>query len=379
MAFAICSPMGKGAFFTEAKESSRIKSAIVEQYFWAWTRVMRSQPKLAYIDLFAGRGVYDDGTKSTPLLVLEHAIADPNLNERLVTLFNDSDPGNADALRKSINALPRINRLKYKPRVENDKVDDTIVSLFKNITLAPTFAFIDPWGYKGLTLELIRSFLKDWGCDCVFFFNYNRINMGLDNESVEDHIDELFGESRAKRLRKTLRGLSPVEREAGIVEALMDALRDVGAEFVLPFCFLDENGTRTSHHLIFVTKHKLGYRIMKEIMAKHSSEKFQGVASFKYCPASSLHPMLFELNRPLDELEQLLVAEFSGQRLTVQEIYDQHNVGRAYTMKNYKSVLLNMERKGRIKADPPFTERRAGTFGDSVEVRFPSSKGTKRG
>ena len=76
---------------------------------------------------------------------------------------------------------------------------------------------------------------------------------------------------------------------------------------------------------------------MKEIMAKHSSEEHQGVASFGYCPASTIHPVLFELNRPLDDLEGMLLNEFAGQTLTTVEIYDRHNVGRPYTMKNYKT------------------------------------------
>ena len=44
--------------------------------------------------------------------------------------------------------------------------------------------------------------LKDWGCDCVFFFNYNRISMGLGNEVVEEHMDALFGKERAEKLRE---------------------------------------------------------------------------------------------------------------------------------------------------------------------------------
>ena len=62
----------------------------------------------------------------------------------------------------------------------------------------PTFFFVDPWGYKGLSLRLINSVLKDWGCDCVFFFNYNRINMGLGNDAVEKHMDALFGKERGE-------------------------------------------------------------------------------------------------------------------------------------------------------------------------------------
>ncbi|HLI63849.1 MAG TPA: three-Cys-motif partner protein TcmP [Terriglobales bacterium] len=368
------------SFFDESTEQSCIKATIVRDYFWAWAKVIlptvkkRRDGRIAYIDLFAGPGRYKDGTKSTPLLVLESGIADPDMRERLVTLFNDADKNNAAALLKEIEALPGVQKLRYKPQVQAEEVGDKIVAMFEEKKLVPTFFFVDPWGYKGLSLGLINSVLKNWGCDCVFFFNYNRINMGLNNEAVERHMNVLFGDERATQLRAQLAGLPPGEREIAIVEALSESIRELGADYVLPFCFKDENGTRTSHHLVFATKHPLGYRIMKEIMAKHSSEEHQGVATFGYCPASAIYPVLFELNRPLDDLEGMLLEEFAGQTLSTAEIYDSHNVGRPYTMKNYKAVLVGMEEKGLVKADPPAAKRRKGTFADSVRVTFPPTE-----
>jgi len=43
---------------------------------------MRSDGKLAYIDLFAGPGRYEDGSASTPLMVLEKAVANPKVSCR---------------------------------------------------------------------------------------------------------------------------------------------------------------------------------------------------------------------------------------------------------------------------------------------------------
>lgn len=122
--------------------------------------------------------------------------------------------------------------------------------------------------------------------------------MGLGNEAVRQHMDALFGKERANRLREQLWGVDPSNREALIVEDLCAALREQGAAYVLPFTFKNESGSRTSHHLIFATKHFRGYEIMKGIMAKESSEHHQGVASFEYSPASEEFPILFGLSRP---------------------------------------------------------------------------------
>jgi three-Cys-motif partner protein len=109
----------------------------------------------------------------------------------LVTMFNDADVEHCRALEKLITAIPGIEKLKFKPDIRNEEVGDNIVKMFSEMHLVPTFFFVDPWGYKGLSLRLVNSVLKDWGCDCVFFFNYNRINMGLTNPVVTEHMNAL--------------------------------------------------------------------------------------------------------------------------------------------------------------------------------------------
>ncbi len=369
-----------GQFFEQSTDQSRVKAAIVANYFWAWAKVIipaakkSRHPRIAYIDLFAGPGRYDDGTMSTPLLILQRAIADPDMRAMLVTVFNDRNCDHSQSLETAISNLDGIASLNHKPKVNNYEVGDQLVKQFEQMSLVPTLFFVDPWGYKGLSLRLVNSVLKDWGCDCIFFFNYNRINMGLPNAAVDEHMDCLFGKERADKLRIRLKGLDPEERETAIVEELAEALQDLGGRYVLPFSFLNEEGTRTSHHLIFVSKHVRGYEIMKDVMAKQSSKAEQGVPSFRYCPADRKYRLLFELNRPLDDLGEMLLADFAGRTLTTQQIFNHHHVGRPYLLKNYKAVLGNLEREGKVSTDPPAAKRRAGTFADSVQVTFPALK-----
>ena len=81
--------------------------------------------------------------------------------------------------------------------------------------------------------------------------------------------------------------------------------------------------------------------------------------------------LLFELSRPLDELEGMILDEFAGKTLSMEKIYLDHNVGKPYIRKNYKDVLLRLESEVKIRANPVSDKRRPGTFGDKVEVTFP--------
>jgi three-Cys-motif partner protein len=370
-------------FFQEQKEQSLIKARIVSKYFSAWASVMLSVQKrypgytqsMAYIDLFAGPGRYNDQSKSTPLLVLDTILSDPELRNRMITLFNDRDPANIESLKTAISQISGIERLKYPPVFYNMDVGDEIVKMFKEAALPPSFFFVDPWGYKGLSLDLISSIIKDWGCDCVFFFNYNRINMGVANESIKAHMASIFGEARLAQIREECRGKTPHAREAAVVEALCNALRQNGSRYVLPFRFKNDDGSRTSHHLIFISKDFRGYEIMKDIMAKESSNTMGGVANFEYNPRDAHYKQgsLFDmLSRPLDDLRDMLLNQYAGKTIGFIELYEQHSVDKPFIKKNYKEVLRALFESGNITAVNPATGKppKKGTFADEMRITF---------
>jgi three-Cys-motif partner protein len=363
-------------FFEITREQSVVKATIVEKYFDAWAGIIIGTQKrsgrgekIGYVDLFAGPGRYQDDSVSTPLRILRKALEKPDYASRLVTIFNDKDDNNVRTLEQEIQKLEGIGSLKYPPKVWNKEVGDEIARQFASINTIPILAFIDPWGYKGLTLDLVSSFLKSWGCDCIFFFNYARINAGLSNPLVRSHMCTLFGEQRTDELAVALAEMTPPQREATIVESLAQALKAHGHKYVLPFCFKNDHGTRTKHHLILVSKHFKAYDVMKDIMAKSSTRHEQGVPTFTYCPADRGQQLLFDLNRPLDELRDMLLRDYAGRTASMRRIYEEHSVDRPYLGKNYKEVLRQMELAGEVKTNRPPSSRTG--FADHIEVTFP--------
>jgi three-Cys-motif partner protein len=336
----------KKKFYTKQTEQSRVKAEIIAKYFPAWATVVKSQTsKMAYIDLYAGRGRYDDGKESTPLLILQRAIEDAEVSQMLVTIFNDKE--HAATLRDEIAALPGVEKLKYKPTVHAMEVGENTAKLFEKIKLVPTLALLDPWGYKGLTRKLIQSLLKDWGCDLIFFFNYNRINMGLRNEKVGKHMAALFGQAWLDDLRQIVPGKRPRQRERAILRALKSGLREVGGVYVRPFRFLKHNG-RTSHHLIFVSKSFKGLEVMRDVMAGMSSRHDDDVASFAYSPQ-----MEFPRRSPLPRLQARITVDLAGRTMTVRQLFVAHSGDGRFTMKNYQEALRRLEKSGAVAVQRP--------------------------
>lgn len=370
-------------FFQEQREQSLIKARIVSKYFSAWASVILATQKkypqhpqnMAYIDLFAGPGRYDNQSKSTPLLVLETILANSDLTSRMITLFNDKDPSNIESLKTAINQLDGIKKLRFAPEFYNEEVGDRIANMFSSVNIVPTFFFVDPWGYKGLSLNLVMSIIKDWGCDCVFFFNYNRINMGVNNDGIKQHMTSLFGDNQLDIIRQKCENKSSKEREAIVVQALCDGLRNNGSQYVLPFRFKNDEGTRTSHHLIFISKNFRGYDIMKEIMYNESSDNIGGVANFEYNPRDVHYKqgsLLDMLSRPLDDLHGMLLHQYAGRTIDFMALYQEHSVDRPYIKKNYKEVFKILYNTGKIKAINSRTGKppRKGTFSDQMQITF---------
>jgi three-Cys-motif partner protein len=380
-------------FFFSQTQSSEIKTEIVRKYFVAWARVMmnavarRGQTKIGYVDLFAGKGRYEDGSKSTPILILEKAIQDKRIGEMLVCVFNDANKKNAIALKREIDSLAGVESLAYQPRVFNAKVDDNIVDRFEQTSTIPTLYFLDPFGYNGLSLRLIKAVLAPFGCDCIFFFNYNRINAALSNPVFTENMNLFFGQARANRLRANLTGRSPDEREKLIVEELKRALSELGGKYNVDYCFKDLSGHKTSHFLILTSKKPAAERIMKEIMARESSAVEHGFASFEYNPLDHLkepqpvQASLFGQLDPKEELALKLLASFAGRTVKMVEIYHEHSLGKRYTLKNYKDAIIKLDSEGRVHTNPTAEKRLKGgqmTLGDNVMVTFPI-QGEKNG
>jgi hypothetical protein len=264
--------------------------------------------------------------------------------------------------------------LSHTPQLFCQEVGEEIVAMFEGMRLVPTLFFVDPWGYKGLSLRLVNSVLKDWGCDAIFFFNYNRINMGMNNDAVREHMEALFGPERFAELRKELDDVQPSRRELLIVEKICASMKEYGTNFVLPFRFKNSNGKRTSHHLIFASKDFRGYEIMKDIMARESTGDNDGVPSFEYNPADFLpkQALLFKLSRPLEDLKADLLSTFRGKTMEMQSIYEQHSVDTPFIKKNYKNALRELLDEGKIvAASPKGKPPRKGTFADNIRVTFP--------
>ncbi len=372
-------------FYEEQDTASEVKTQIVCEYFKAWSQVILSVQddrqevgnRVGYVDLFAGKGKYDDGTPSTPIRIAQMAIKDTRLSKRLQIVLNESDSERAGALEANIFGLKGINLLEHEPVVLNEEVDARAPSRFSDLDVGPSLVFLDPWGYAGLSMELFDTFLRNWGTDLIFFFNYNRINAAVSNREVANHMNRLFGGAdRADDLRGNLEPAGPSERRSLVVRAMEHALKSRSAQWILNFTFQSAEADRVSHDLFFATKSFKGYSIMNDILSNKTSGDADEPALFD--ETREVQTSLRLAHEPIEQLGDALVSRFAGLTLTRDEIVRTHQAesgtSNAFAEKHYNQALRNLESEGQIRASSTKGRRQAGTFPNHVQITFPESE-----
>jgi hypothetical protein len=133
--------------------------------------------------------------------------------------------------------------------------------------LAPTFALIDPFGFAGAPLAILRRIMANPHCECLISFMYESINrfVGHPEAAIQAHFDELFGTEEWRRL---IVEADPARRRVGLVELYQRQLMGtVGAKYVRTFEMVN-TGNRTEYFLYFASNSLQGLSKMKQAMWK---------------------------------------------------------------------------------------------------------------
>jgi hypothetical protein len=130
--------------------------------------------------------------------------------------------------------------------------------------LAPTFAFLDPFGFSGLPMKLIGRMLKCKKCEVLVTFMSGFVRR-FNDELREDALDELFATDDWRKIRDIT---NPEDREKFLLQLYESQLKKLGgAEFVRSFGMIGPSN-QTIYYLVFATKHLKGLEVMKDAMWK---------------------------------------------------------------------------------------------------------------
>jgi three-Cys-motif partner protein len=265
--------MADNNFFKTQTASSRIKANIVANYFPKYCKIILKsrQKEIRYLDLFAGPGVYEDGSLSTPILIGDACAKDNDLKTVVHLMFNDNE--HIESLKNNFEKRYEESTFSFKPKFGDKTVgeDEKITAYLskRNTTPKnpyPTLLFFDPFGYKGINTKDLANFLCNWGNEIFLFFNIKRIHAAVENQKFDDLMTELFP-TTIETIRTDRKYVGKVhERLSLIIANLADEFKKIVPNvFHCAFKFQEEDSNTTSHYIIHFTKHNRGYDLVKQI------------------------------------------------------------------------------------------------------------------
>ncbi|MDR7666253.1 three-Cys-motif partner protein TcmP, partial [Methanosarcina sp. Z-7115] len=169
----------------DIEKHTEAKHAILKRYLQAWFPILSSfNDRILYIDGFAGPGEYSNGEPGSPIIALETAIDAARDNKRktnaeILFLFIEKDKERCEHLESLLAGRTLPHNIKYI--VECGKFDETLKSSLDQIdiqkkSLAPTFAFIDPFGISDTPFSIIERIVKFKRCEVLITFMSGFIN-----------------------------------------------------------------------------------------------------------------------------------------------------------------------------------------------------------
>ena len=360
----------------EIDPHTKIKHIILKTYVQAWFPIMASRnPRIIYMDGFAGPGIYKGGEEGSPILVLksarDHTAA---LNKELLFLFVEKDQQRFAHLEQMIDEIKSSLPQNFKIQCVHGEFDEKVGALLQHIEdnnkkLAPCFAFIDPFGFSDTPFEIIKRLMGNPRCEVLITFMFEEINRFKEhpNPKIGEHLDRLFGTSE---WRKALLPPNPADQRRALHDCYLAQLKSV-AKYVRSFKMVNKSNS-TDYFLFFGSNNILGLEKMKEAMWKADP---QGEFTFSdYTDASGLMN-LFDLPNH-DLLKSQIKTKFAGIETPVETIHDFVVAETAFLPSHFKTpVLKPMEASGELEAfRKDGKARRRGTFPDGTWIRFAPAK-----
>jgi three-Cys-motif partner protein len=351
------------------EEHTKAKHEILRLYLGAWFPILGSKiPKILYIDGFSGPGRYEGGEPGSPVIALKQAMSLSHFlaNTEVNFLFIDDRCDRVDYLKSEIAQLSLPPN--FHVYTENSEFEKSLTSILNTLAddglrLAPTFVFIDPFGWKGIPFDIVCRLLQNQRTEVFVNVMVDSINRFVEHPNPIDrqHIRNLFGVSE-ERIEIALQSS---DRVSAFRQLYQEQLQGC-AKFVRYFEMRDSRN-KVIYYLFFASNHPLGHSKMKEAFWRVDQ---QNGYKFSDCTDPN-QPVLFEID-PSTDLADFLREHYSGQVVYAEDVITFVEDRTPFIAKHARGALQQLESKGLIsvrqyKRDG--TKRTRG-FPEGVVIQF---------
>jgi len=351
---------------------TRAKHEILRYYLQAWFPILgRTSRRIIYLDGFAGPGIYKDGEEGSPIIAIETAkghILQKKFNAEIIFWFIEKEAKRAAKLKENLQDYFPILPKKMFYEVQGAEFAPTLESVLddleeKGAKLAPTFAFLDPFGFSGLPMKLIGRMLTYDRCEVLITFMSGFINR-FNDELRETTLDELFATKKWRQIRDIR---DPDKRKRFLLDLYKVQLQSVGgATFTRSFEMIGENN-QTIYHLVYGTKHWKGLKAMKEAMwnvDRRGTYKFSDITDVE-------QRFIIDYSQEVHWVPiaaDMVFNEFKARTSTIEEI--ERFVVTKTPFRFRKSILKHLEKTASPKITDVVGRKRKHTHPKGCSITF---------
>lgn len=360
----------------ELEPHTEAKHKIMQRYLGGWFAVLGgAHGRIVFIDGFAGPGRYKNGEDGSPVIamntLLDHQAIDRLLDRcEFVFFFCEPDSRRFPALQQTLaeikearDGLPDKVKVEAVDQTFADAIDELLGHLREQKKeLAPTFAFVDPFGIKGIEMAQIAELLSFDRCE--LFINIATQSMGrfINTPEFEAHMDALFG---TEEWREATDMTAP-ERRVFLLDLYKRQLHDIcGFPHVLDFEMISGGGQH-SYYLVYATRHPKGVEIMKDAMWAIDPS-----GGYRFRSTAAGQQVMFT-GDDIDTgpLRAALQEKFAGRTVSIETLEEFVLCETPYRKAHLKTQTLKpMEREGLLG---DITGRnRPGTYPSYTRITFP--------
>jgi three-Cys-motif partner protein len=333
------------------------KHKILDGYLKAWFPILgSSNRRIIYLDGFAGPGEYEDGEAGSPIIAIKiaknHALSGHRIlkNTDIIFYFIDKNRSYCKNLEQKIRKMEMPSSFNW--HVECAKFDQHLTSVLdqlenENSIIAPTFAFIDPFGYSDTPLSVISRFMKNPKCEVFINFMVGPINRWATDSNKAVALDNLFGTNSWKDLIEIDDSFDRIEAYADLYEYQLKNVANI--RYIRRF-LMTNRYNQPLYFLFFCTNNKLGLRAMKRAMWNINLSE----GNVFWDRTDPHQTVLFKPEPDYEPLESALFAKFRGGKVPIMLIEDFVLTETPYMPDRHlkKPVLVPLEDKGRIIVHP---------------------------
>ena len=347
------------------------KHEILRRYFEAWLPIMSSRNgRVLYIDGFAGPGKYSQGEDGSPLIILKAARDHTyKVEAELMCLFVEADTDRYEHLKSVLAETSPSLPKNVAFEAICGTFDEHLAQVFDELQkqkeqIAPTLAFIDPFGFTHTPFSTVAKILENKQCEVLVNFMYEEVNRFLSLPNHSGDYDRLFG---TREWREALGKPTPDTRRRFLHDLYLKQLKTV-AKYARSFEMLNQ-GNRTDYFLFFASNNLRGLEKMKESMWRVDPDGQFQFSDFTTDVSDQL--LLFKNEPDYDTLRSMIRSRFGGREVEIVQLGDWVISETPFLRTHIKTkVLAPMEKEGALSVPNPKQGRRSCTYPEGTVVRF---------